>query len=417
MGIFEKAKQPETRKAFIASRERSMKYLASQLAEMEDYILSDECVRDLERLERGEYFLDYPQYRLVPKNFQGKKRAVYNMPGKEGFLVKLIVFAMRGIESTYSDRLFSFRPDKTGSDLLLEVRQNSEIQHMYILKTDVSNYVGSIVPELIIPMIEEVFMPGDPEFFHFLEWLLTRNRVIDRDGTVLDHCPGGMGGIPLGNYFMNLYLHEMDDYFAPRADFYSRYSDDILICSYDYNRIKEFEEKFYEFLERLRLRTNREKTEILMPGSSFDLLGMEIGGGRIKISDHSMKKIKRRVRKFAKKAMIKSSRGEMTPEDAARGLLIRFNRFFFGSEGGGNLLSWAKWSFPVITGTESLEEIDHYLQDSLRYVLYGSMKKRKSSIPYEKLSELGYRSVVYYYHHQDRISEIQREIPRLKGGR
>ena len=414
MGVFEKAKQIETREAFIASRKRSRKYSDDIFAEMEDYIFSDDCVRDLERLEKGDYFLDYPQYRLVPKNFQGKKRAVYHFNGDQGFLMKLIVYAMRGIESIYSDRLFSFRPDRTGLDLLTEAAENSDLQNMYVLKTDVSNYVGSIVPELIIPMLGEVFMPDDPSFFRFLEWLLTRNKVIDRNGVVLDHCPGGMGGVPIGNFFMNLYLHEMDDYFAPRASFYSRYSDDILICSYSYDEIREFESKFYGFLEKLRLETNREKTGILMPGEAFDLLGMEICQGKIKISAHSMRKIKRKIRKFADRALISRNRGRMTPEEAAHILVIRFNRFFFGADGTGNSLSWAKWAFPVISDTTSLEEIDHYFQDSLRYVLYGSMKKRKSSIPYEKLSELGYRSLVYYYHHQDNIKDVQREYPKKR---
>ena len=68
---------------------------------------------------------------------------------------------------------------------------------------------------------------------------------------------------------------------------------------------------------------------------------------------------------------------------------------------------------PVITDTESLTEIDHYFQESVRYVLYGSMKKRKLSIPYEKLSALGYRTLVFYYYHPDRIQEIRRELPEI----
>ena len=410
MGVFENAKKEETREAFLRSREKRRKYTEAKFALMEDYILSDRCVRDLERLERGDFFLDYPQYRLVPKNFQDRKRAVYSMKGDQDYLLKLIVYSMDGIEKHYSDRLFSFRSDRTGSDLLNEVRSNSDIHNMYVLKTDVSNYVGSIVPELIIPMIEEIYMPDDPSYFRFLEWFLTRNKVIDRHGEVIDHCPGGMGGIPVGNFFMNLYLHEMDDYFEPRASFYSRYSDDILICSYSLEEIREFERKFFEFLDKLRLSTNKEKTGILLPGESFDLLGMELSGARIRISDHSMKKLKRRIRRFADKALINRSRGLMTADEAARDFLIRFNRFFFGVEGSGNLLSWAKWSFPVITDTKSLEEIDHYVQDSMRYILYGSMKRRKNSIPYRKLSELGYKTTVYYYHHQDRLAEIPKKF-------
>ena len=408
MEIFEKAKRTEVREAFVESKSRSMKYRAAELDELREYILSDECVRDIDRLESGDYFLDYPKYRLVPKNFQNKKRAIYIVSGKQGVLLKLLGFVLRDIESFYSDRLFSFRSDKTAKDLLFEAGSNKELGSMYVLKTDVSNYVGSIVPELLIPMLEKIFMPDDPEFFHFLEWMLTRNKVVDVNGNVIDHCPGGMGGLPLGNIFMNLYLHEMDEYFAPRAAFYSRYSDDILIGARTYEEIREYEEKFFEFLEHLRLDTNRDKTGIVMPGEPFDLLGMEICGERVRIAEHSMAKIKRKIRIFSKRALKRRNKGEMSPEEAARDMIVRFNRFFYGSEVSNKRLTWARWAFPVITDVSSLEELDHYFQDSIRYVLYGSMKKRKQSIPYDKLRELGYKSLVYYYHHPDAIKDIDR---------
>ena len=170
MGIFEKAKRTEVREAFVESKSRSMKYRAADLDELREYILSDECVRDIDRLESGDYFLDYPKYRLVPKNFQNKKRAIYIVSGKQGVLLKLLGFVLRDIESFYSDRLFSFRSDKTAKDLLFEAGINKELGSMYVLKTDVSNYVGSIVPELLIPMLEKIFMP------------MTRNSFISSSG-------------------------------------------------------------------------------------------------------------------------------------------------------------------------------------------------------------------------------------------
>ena len=405
MTIFEKAKQPETRQAFLKSKEKSNKYRPEEYEAMSAYILSDECTEDIERLEKGDYFLDVPYYRLIAKNFQDKKRAVYYFPGNQNNLIKLLVFALRGIERIYSDRLYSFRSDKTGRDLLFEIRREKDLGNWYVLKTDVSNYVGSIVPELLLPMLEEVFMPDDPDFYHFLEWMLLRCKVRDIHDNVIDHCPGGMGGVPLSNLFMNLYLHEMDDYFAPRAAFYSRYSDDILICAKTYEEVKEYEKKFYEFLDHLHLHTNTEKTEIIYPGEPFDLLGMTLCGDKIRISPHSMAKIKRKIRRFADKALVRKNRGDFTPEEAARDLLSRYNRFFFGTGGAVKILTWARWAFPVITDTSCLSELDHYFQDSLRYVLYGSMRKKKASIPYETLSELGYKTLMYYYHHQDKIDK------------
>ena len=87
MNIFGKAKQLTTRESFFTDRVQSRKYSEDQLAEMKAYILGHECVRDLERLESGDYFLDYPQYRLVPKGFESRKRQVYTFPGTQGFLL------------------------------------------------------------------------------------------------------------------------------------------------------------------------------------------------------------------------------------------------------------------------------------------------------------------------------------------
>ena len=146
---------------------------------------------------------------------------------------------------------------------------------------------------------------------------------------------------------------------------------------------------------------------IVMPGEPFDLLGMEICGDRIRIAEHSMAKIKRKLRIYTKRALKRRNTGEMSPEEAASDLIDRFNSFFFGLAASSKRLTWARWAFPVITDVSSLEEIDHYFQDSLRYVLYGSMKRRKLTVPYEKLGELGYKSLVYYYHHQDAIKYME----------
>ena len=411
MKVFDTARRIETRESFLQSKalnrlKNSGKHSDAEIEDLCGYILSDECVRDIERIERGDYYLDYPKYRLVSKNFQKKKRAIYFMEGRQGFLMKYLVFAMRGIEVIYSDRLFSFRPDKSAGSLLREFAECRDTEKMYILKTDVSNYVGSIVPELLIPMLEDVFLSDDPAFFHFLKWMLTRNKVIDMNGEVIDHCPGGLGGIPFGTFFMNLYLHEMDEYYAPRAAFYSRYSDDILICARTFDEIRAYEEKFYEFLDRLLLTTNKEKTGILMPGEPFDLLGMKICEEKISISDHSILKIKRKLRMYTKKALVRKNRGMLSTDEAARDMIERYHRLFFGIRGMDGSLTWARWAFPMINDTECLKEIDHYFQNSLRYVLYGSMKKRNKSVPYEKLGELGYKSLVYYYHHPDQIANL-----------
>ena len=126
--VLENAGLMQVREEFVAYSKNRRKYTEEQMNEIIEYIMSDECAKDIGRLKTGDFFLGYPQYRLIPKNLNEKKRAVYCFRGTESYLMKLIVFAMRSLEGIYSDRLFSFRYDKTGGDLLTEIRQDRSIR-------------------------------------------------------------------------------------------------------------------------------------------------------------------------------------------------------------------------------------------------------------------------------------------------
>ena len=74
--VLEKAGLMKVREEFVAYSKNRRKYTEEQLTEINEYIMSDECAKDIERLKMGDYFLDYPQYRLIPKNFNKKKNQI-----------------------------------------------------------------------------------------------------------------------------------------------------------------------------------------------------------------------------------------------------------------------------------------------------------------------------------------------------
>ena len=74
-----------------------------------------------------------------------------------------------------------------------------------------------------------------------------------------------------------------------------------------------------------------------------------------------------------------------------------FNRKFF-EEGDPDSLSWSRCFFPVINQTDGLAEIDHYLQDNIRYLSTGHHNKSNYRVRYEDLKALGYRSLVHEFH-------------------
>lgn len=401
-GVIESAMTKELRDSFL--RNRSRKAAASYSGdydEMSEYIASDECVHDLKKLLDRNYTMPPPFHKCIPKNMSGAKRDIYIWKGSVKYLFQLIAFASRKYDSMYSDGLYSFRTSRTARDFLLRILNFENTADYYIVKADVSNYVSSIVPELIIPKLEEL-LSDDPAFLDLTKYLLLRRECIESDGSIVSCEPGGMGGIPLANMFMNVYLMELDDYFYERSPLYCRYSDDIVIFARSRDEAETYKEYLLKVLESKKLSSNREKTYLIPPGEEVEILGFKYRGGEMDISDHAKAKIKRKIRMHARRQLQIKREMNLSDEECARNMIRYCRSIFFGIRGG-NDLTWARWLFPVITTTESLREIDHYVQNAIRYVMCGSFSGKRYRITYKELQDLGYRSIVHAYYHFEHL--------------
>lgn len=61
-------------------------------------------------------------------------------------------------------------------------------------------------------------------------------------------------------------------------------------------------------------------------------------------------------------------------------------------------LNWSRWFFPVINDVAGLKEIDHYLQQNIRYVATGKHNGANYRLRYGQLRSYGYRSLVSEYY-------------------
>ena len=371
-----------------------------EYAEMEAYLTGDDYPADLERLKQGDYFFPPPFHYRITKNASGKKRDVYAFKGRDLYLMKMISWVIHEQdERIFPVGLYSFRRNVQARDFLMRVRSFTGLERFYIIKADVSNYVGSIVPEKIIPQLEEIWR-DDPALLGLLKFLLLRRQCIERDGSVVSSEPGGLGGIPVANFFMNVYLMDMDRYFNVRSPLYSRYSDDIFILARDRAEAEAYLRKFHEILAERQLRTNPDKTELIEPGGSVELMGFLLSNGKVRLSDHALFKIKHKIRIRANSLLRYKQRANLSGEEVGKKIVAFCNRLFFGSFTP-HELCWARWYFPVLTATEELREIDQYAQNAIRMVICGSMHTRRYNIRYRDLQALGYRSLVHTYYHTE----------------
>ena len=365
--------------------------------EMVNYISSASCVKDMKNLIGRNYRLVPPPFHYrVPKNLSGRKRDVYSWKGTFGYLLKLTAFALREYDGIFSDGLYSFRTSRTAQDFLRILRDSEKRSGCYIVKADVSAYVGSIVPEKIIPMLESLWAE-DPALLDLMKYILLRRECVEADGETVVCEPGGLGGIPLANVFMNVYLMELDDYFYPRAQLYCRYSDDIIIFARSRDEALEFYDHLLQVLKEKKLGTNTNKTYLIEPGGEVEILGCKLKDGRMDISDHAKQKLKRKIRMRANKLMARRKQG-LTDEECGRLMAGYCNRIFFG-QNKANELTWARWLFPIITETSSLKELDHFIQDAIRRCMSGSSRRKRYNISYKELKAAGYRSLVHAYYH------------------
>jgi hypothetical protein len=148
-----------------------------------------------------------------------------------------------------------------------------------------------------------------------------------------------------------------------------------------------------EFLKEYRLEMNPDKERIYSPDEAYEFLGFKCHGHDIDISEATKRKMKGKIRRATKRLMRWSNKKNMEPEKAMKGLINHFNRVFFENSDTESL-TWSRWFFPVINQTDGLKEIDHYLQQNIRFLSTGKYNKANYKTDYAQLKQLGYKSLV-----------------------
>ena len=226
--------------------------------------------------------------------------------------------------------------------------------------------------------------------------MLTNDRVI-YNGETIQEKHGVMAGTPTSPFLANVYLKAVDKHFHDAHVTYARYSDDIIIFAPDLDTLEEHKSRMADFLKQYQLEMNPDKEKVYSPDEAYEFLGFKCYGRDIDISEATIKKTKGKIRRAAKALMRWSGKKNIEPEKAMKGLINHFNRVFF-EDGDTEMLTWSRWFFPVINQTNGLKEIDHYLQQNIRFLSTGKHNKTNYKTDYAQLKRLGYKSLVNEYY-------------------
>lgn len=351
-----------------------------------------------------------PKKSIVSKIYSQKKRVVYTYPERENTVLKLLTYLLlRKYDGLFSPGLYSFRPGRTAKDAVQKLLRTPGIFGMWSYKVDISNYFNSIPVHRLIPMLESA-LGEDPELFAFLRRLLEEPLVLD-NGDPISEQKGIMAGTPLASFYANLYLRGLDAHFAKARIPYVRYSDDIILFAPTRGEAEAHAAFIRGYLAENGLSVNQKKECFASPAEGFTFLGFLMRQGTVDIAPASVDKLKAKMRRKTRALARWRDRNGLEGEKAAKAFIRVFNRKLFENPAESEL-TWTYWFFPVISTAESLNAIDRYAQDCVRFLISGKRTKARFNVRYEDMKALGLKSLVHAYYDHSEAERSRRSAAR-----
>jgi RNA-directed DNA polymerase len=347
--------------------------------------------------EVGETVEDYaasrlalgPPHRRLLNKADGRKKVVFTFAGADELLLKGLNRILQSTTATDHSRLcHSFQPGRGPRTAYRDIRRIRGLQRMHCLHLDVRDFFNSIPVESLLASLPSSITDDEP-LHRLLVEVLRDQRVLSGDEAVVDVHKGVMAGTPLAPLLSNLYLRPLDDAFEQAGVPFLRYADDMVVFGSE-QEVLQHGAEIEESLAALGLELNPRKTRLSAPGEPWEFLGLRYERGAIDLASNSVGKLRRRVRRIARRARNR--------QDPARAAVRRLNRRLFGIGGRSTDFTWASWFFPLLTVDATLHRLDHLIQDQLRFAVTGVHSRRNfKEVPYDRLRGVGYVPLVSAY--------------------
>ena len=390
MDMIEKLSVHEQWLRFLEYKKSGGHLSRAEQVQLEEFIKKKQYLPVAESLARGGVF-SLPEAVKVNKQFSTKKRTVFVFPKSENYVQKMLAYLMLDFDSVFADNLYSFRKNMGAKKAITRIICSANIAEMYSYKLDISDYFGSVSVKRLLPRLHEV-LEREERLFALLNAMLEEKRALC-EGEVIEMEKGILAGCPLSGFFANLYLSELDRYFAEKGVLYARYSDDIIVFAPTREQLNAHKKFILQFLAKNELQLNADKEYYSAPHEEWTFLGFRYRGGTVDISEVSKRKLKKKMKRKARALLRWKKRKGASAEQAVRAYIRYFNRKLYDNPVN-NELTWARWYFPIINTAESLKELDAFEQQCIRYLATETYSKKQFEFTYEQMKACGYVTLV-----------------------
>lgn len=259
-------------------------------------------------------------------------------------------------------------------------------------KADISKYFDKVSPEYLDEMLMSI-KTGTP--IDDVVWKMYHdNRVyLGKAKEPIERYMGLRQGNAIATFLANIGLRDIDAMADNYDVLYIRYSDDILVLGPDADKVMD---NIKSMLSDKGLELNPKKVEAIDSDHSFTFLGCEITGQKVDISDESLKRIKKQIKRITKprKSTPKLSR------NAQKKAIKRIEWILWEAfRKSPNNWGWCNYFFGIINTNEKIIVLDEFIKDHLKVVYTQDWNHTKAmhNTSNEQLKELGYKSLNQLY--------------------
>ena len=404
MSLIDQLASVEVWNAFLEEKIAGNHLDKRQLADLSAFIQNQEYLSVVHKMMNKESFYP-PLKQTISKQSSSKKRIVYSFAREENYVLKLLTYLLiRKYDHLFAKNLYSFRSNHGVKKAVDYIRGDHNLSDKYVYKVDIRNYFNSVDVSKLLPMLKQI-MKDEIDIYAFIERLLTDPRVRTTDGMVVQEEKGIMAGVPISSFLANVYLHQLDWHFFEKGNRYARYSDDIIVFSRDSMEREADRAYIQSYLASMSLSVNLDKESTADPQEPWDFLGVSYQNGIFDISPISLMKLKKKMWRKSRALLRWKNRKHLDNICAAKAFVKSFNIKLYDNPKNTEL-TWSRWYFPIINTTESLAQLDHYMQECIRYIATGRRTKKRYDFTYQMMKGLGYRSLVNEYY---KLKDISRK--------
>ncbi len=204
-------------------------------------------------------------------------------------------------EPEFLENSYGFRAGRNAHQAVERARNYLQEGKVWVIELDLEQFFDRVNHDKLMGLLAKRI--ADKRTLKLIRSYL--NSGIMEGGLVSPRQEGTPQGSPLSPTLSNIILHELDKELASRGHSFVRYADDISIYVKSEKAAERVKESTTEYLEKeLKLRVNREKTQVSQPQQST-LLGFSFfrnkGKWEVRIAPKSLKRIKEKIRAKTKR--------------------------------------------------------------------------------------------------------------------